>query len=278
MATLAETIARRKRMRMASQTLPPEALIGLRDLADLIDELKQARVQVEETITAAKAIAKGDKGDPAPAIDLDLLAHKVALLMPRPADGVDGDAGADADEDAIQTRLYTKLLKALPPPEKGDPGEPGKAATIDHVELADTLLEKLKNDKSLKIEHIGGIKEQMDKYWQQVHKRFNSGVFSGGGDSVTAGTNVTITNVNGRKVISAAGGSGFTALAATETPNGSLTVFTFAGASAQPSYLRVDNVWVKAVSASGTVNWTWNNGTKKATLAVAPQDDIEGIV
>lgn len=267
MATLADTIARRKRMRMASQALPPEALIGLRDLADLIDELKQARAQVEETIRAAQTIAKGDKGDPAEPIDLDLLARKVALLIPRPADGVDGDPGESADEDAIQARLYDKLVQALPPPEKGEPGVPGVSPEIDHEELADTLIEKLKSDKPLTVEHIGGLKEQMDKYWQQVHKRFASGVVSGGGDSVTAGTNVTITTVNGRKVISASSGSGFSELTATGTVNGVNAAFTF---TQQPSYIVADGVWMKV-----NHGWTWSSPT--ATLTVAPVDTIYGV-
>lgn len=71
-------------------------------------------------------------------------------------------------------------------------------------------------------------------------------------------------------------GGGFTALSATETPNGVLKVFTFASATAQPSYLVVDNVWMKAVTKSGTVNWTWL-GTQ-ATLTIPPVDDIWGVV
>ena len=69
-------------------------------------------------------------------------------------------------------------------------------------------------------------------------------------------------------------GSGLTVLTATETPNGVLTVFTFSGASAQPSFIIIDNAFTRATTKSGTVNWTWNNGTKKATLTVPPADEI----
>jgi hypothetical protein len=75
-----------------------------------------------------------------------------------------------------------------------------------------------------------------------------------------------------------ANGGGFTTIAATETPNGSTTVFTFSTAAAQPSYIVSDNVWLKPTSKAGTTNWTWNAGTKKATLTIPPTDDIWGVV
>lgn len=69
-------------------------------------------------------------------------------------------------------------------------------------------------------------------------------------------------------------GGGFTRRTASETPNGVLVVFTFAAASAKPAYIVSDNVWMRDVTASGTVNWTWNSGAKQATLTIAPTDEI----
>jgi hypothetical protein len=103
------------------------------------------------------------------------------------------------------------------------------------------------------------------------------GGFRGGGDTVAAGSNVTITRANGITTISSSAGGGFTTLAPTETPNGTRTVFTFSTATAKPSFIIVDNVWMQATTKAGTVNWTWNNGTKQATCTVAPTDDIIGI-
>lgn len=76
----------------------------------------------------------------------------------------------------------------------------------------------------------------------------------------------------------AAAGGGFTTLTATETPNGTLKVFTFSGASAQPSFIISDNVMMQATTKAGTVNWTWSSGPKQATMTIAPIDDILGIV
>ncbi len=82
---------------------------------------------------------------------------------------------------------------------------------------------------------------------------------------------------NGNQWVIAAGG-GFTTLAATETPNGILTVFTFSTATAKPSFIISDNVLMRATTSLGTVNWTWNAGTKQATMAIPPTDDILGVV
>jgi len=99
---------------------------------------------------------------------------------------------------------------------------------------------------------------------------------AGGGDIIEAGSNITITRVNGKRTISSTGGAGFSTLSATETPNEVITEFTFASALAQPSYIVVDNVWMKATTAAGTVNWTWS-GTV-ATLTIPAVDDIWAVV
>lgn len=74
------------------------------------------------------------------------------------------------------------------------------------------------------------------------------------------------------------GGGGLTPLLPTETPDGSRKTFTLSTASAKPSYIISDGVWMQATSKAGTVNWTWNNGTDVVSMAVAPQDDLLGIV
>ncbi len=113
--------------------------------------------------------------------------------------------------------------------------------------------------------YVGGVKKGLAQYVNLV-----------------AGPNVAVSDsfVNGLHTItiSASGGSGFSQLSATETPNGILTVFTFASALTQPSFLVVDGVWMQATTAMGTVNWTWNAGTAQATLSVPAQDDIFAVV
>lgn len=107
------------------------------------------------------------------------------------------------------------------------------------------------------------IKDAPDlKTIEDLIKFLKMGGFRGGGTS-TAST-----------------GGGFTTLTATEIPS-SITpvyIFTFPAAIAQPSFIISDNVWQRAITKSGTVNWTWNTGTKQATFIVPPQDEVLGIV
>lgn len=70
--------------------------------------------------------------------------------------------------------------------------------------------------------------------------------------------------------------SGFT-YQATEVPNGSITVFTFPGAQVQPSFIVVDYAQKPAIAKNENVNWTWNQGTKQATLQTPAAEDIFAI-
>lgn len=160
----------------------------------------------------------------------------------------------------------------------GVPGMPAREAVIEYGAIAEHTAEHLIQTKKLRPEHIDGLGELMQSFWKRMHATSKSGILRGGGDIVLAGTGITIARDSvGRSTISVAG-TGFTTLVATETPNSGRTVFTFAAATAQPTFIVSDNVWMRATTKSGTVNWTWNNGTKQTTMTVAPQDEIYGIV
>lgn len=210
-----------------------------------------------------------------------------SLKAPHPIAGVDYPIptnGVSPDAEAIKE----KVLAQIPPPEKvtvdykkaakmaAELVPPAKVEKVDHEKLAGLVLEKIKKDKSLTTEHIGNFTDGLEQTIRPI-RSLVAGV-RGGGDTVAAGSNVTITTSNGVKTISAASGGGFTTLTATETPNGVITVFTFAAAVAQPSFVIVDNVWQRATTKSGTVNWTWAAGPKQITLTVPAQDEILGIV
>jgi hypothetical protein len=87
--------------------------------------------------------------------------------------------------------------------------------------------------------------------------------------TLTQGSGITITNGHGTITI-AASVSGFTKLTATGVPNGSLSSFVFSAAATQPSYIVSDGVWYESVDEASNTNWTWNGGTKTATLSMPP--------
>jgi hypothetical protein len=218
-------------------------------------EVDKRLAKLDQIIASVKIPAKGDKGD----MPIAGIHYKVPK---------DGRNGRDGETPVVDYKKVAEIAVQLIP--KAKDGKDAKAPTLKEI------LDEVK--KNLKVEHIPGLKNEIETYRSQLAGKIYGKDTSirGGGDTVSAGSGVTITNVNGVKVITAAGG--FTQLAATETPNGVLTVFTFASATAQPSFVVSDNVIMKAVTKSGKVNWTWNAGAKTATMTVAPAEDILAIV
>lgn len=133
-----------------------------------------------------------------------------------------GEKGDDADEDAIEERLLSKIpkletiIKELPTKEEivsevikqipeNKPSLKVIQESIDIEEVINKVEEKTK-DKLIEIEKINGLSNKLDNITKDIARKTG---YSGGGDTVVAGTNVTITtNSVGSKVISATGGSG----------------------------------------------------------------------
>lgn len=181
--------------------------------------------------------------------------------------------------------------------EKGDSGKDGQSGengSPDTPEQVRDKLETLKDDERLDVSAIKGLDVSIDAKVAAIKptpgKTGGSRGFQLYVNSVKKGlaqyidlipgSNITISDsiVNGLHsiTISSSAGGGFSTLAATEVPDGSNKTFTFAAALAKPSFLVVDNVWLRATTALGTVNWTWL-GTV-ATLSVPAVDEIFAIV
>lgn len=164
---------------------------------------------------------------------------------------------------------------------KGEPGKPGRpgmdaneTAIHDRVVRSITpILEKHSADLTAKIpkQNIPGWGAHPIQVFDSTGKVI---------DDVTRNikfTGATLTRSQDG-VVTVAINAGVTVLTATETPNGTRTVFTLSAATAKPSYVVSDNVWLRATTAAGTVNWTWNSGTKQVTMTIAPADELYGIV
>lgn len=206
---------------------------------------------------------KGDKGDVGPQGPIGKTGPQGEFVQgPKGNDGKDGRNGRNG-VDGLNGK-------------DGKAGKDGKDGTTPEIQqVIDAVLKQLSKGKALKVEHVDGLTGSL----KQLRDHLKAGGFRGGGDTVLAGSNITVVaNGDGSKTISSSGGSGFTTLTATETPNGVLTVFTFALASAKPSFILSDGVWMEDTAQDSTVNWTWNNGTKKATMTIPPASAIKGIV
>jgi hypothetical protein len=183
--------------------------------------------------------------------------------IPKPKDG------KDADEDVI----IEKVLARLPPPAAPLIGDDFR----NHLEA---LQGNDRLDKSA-IRGLDELEKQVKNNTLVIGNAPGTGLANSSGNigrfQYLKFPGATITTLDDTATVTV-GGGGFTALQSTETPDGNTTVFTFLAATAQPSYVRSDNVLLKATSKSGTVNWTWNAGAKQATLTVPPTDDVEAIV
>lgn len=221
-------------------TLPPrriqktpdigELFAGFHGVPQLKHELEQMMLRHEEehnqklqeldaAIANALKIQKGDK--PIAGVD-----------YPIPKNGKSVD----------HHEVVADVLKKIPPPSNG------KDAVVDYkkvAKLAVQLLPKANAGKSvdentiikkvigaltsgktkLHIKHVEGFKEGLEQTLAPI--RHLAAGNRGGGDTIAAGSNVTVSVVNGVKVISATAGAS-TILAATGSVDNSNLIFTFA--------------------------------------------------
>lgn len=231
---------------------------------EVISQIKKAT----DLMKRERDISKGEKGD-------------------MPVAGVDfpiPENGKTPDIDAIVPLVIDKVLPHLKhgeTPIKGVHYFDGEDGTPGANPEPEDVVTIIKDKKLLKPEHIDGFEQSITTLFEQFDRAPGRAYLHGGGDTVKAGSNITLTrNADGTTTITSSGGSGFTTLTATETPSAVTPVFTFtfAAATAQPSFIITDNVWQRATTKSGTVNWTWNNALKQATFTVPPQDEVLGVV
>lgn len=230
---------------------------------NVISDMKEAITTLQQTDFTGE---QGEPGIDAPEIDIQAITDKVKSSIRMPKDG------ETPVVDEVKIAKMAANFVTVPVPKIPEI----KIPKIDHAEVADKVIELLQSGKKkLSVKHIGDFTDGMEQTLRPIRSLMAG--FRGGGDVVSAGSNITITtDTNGKKVIAST--SGFTTLSATETPNGSITIFTFSAATAQPSFIISDNVMMQATTKSGTTNWTWNSGAKQATMTIPPVNDIIGIV
>jgi len=166
-------------------------------------------------------------------VDEDKLAERVLAKVPR------------VDEE----KLARKIIKSLPE-HKADLKIIQEQFVTDPMSVIDKILELAKSGKfKLKTENIDGLEQTISAFRHQITTK---GYIHGGGDTVAAGTNVTITNTNGTKIINATGGLGI--LTVTGIVNGSNQTFTV---PSKPNVVVVDGVALQATDNNSNVQWTY---------------------
>lgn len=153
-------------------------------------------------------------------------------------------------------------------PIKGIDYHDGKNGSPDKPLDIANKLNTLKERVDMKV--VIGLEKRIEEILVMIKDR--RGKQSGGGDSVEAGTGITITRTAGGKRRISATSTGISILTPTSgVADESNQTFEFTTA---PTILYVDNKALQKVSSDGEVNWT---GTTTVVLTIAPNRDIYGL-
>lgn len=220
------------------QTPAPKALElnQFAELGKLIEQLSDLKEELEKGKSSdawkGKQGEPGEKGESVFSPEefmpyVEYILHMVKRDLPIPKDGRDGvdgttpvhgvDYHTDAERQEIIDHISSRIPKA----------KDGISPVIDHSQIASAVIAQILDGKLLKKEHITGLDQEIASYRAQFAN--GKGYVHGGGDTIVAGTGVTITpNPNGTKTVSAPASGGLNFLAATGTVDNSNKTFTFA--------------------------------------------------
>lgn len=194
--------------------------------------------------------------------------------------GAQGLAGKDAviDYKALMKDIEKLIIKHMPEPRRGRPGAKAKngrdgkdgksivgpagkdgVTTIKKEAVAVQEILNMLEGVGIPAEIITGLDKAIQKIVANLRPWQSGGFGAAGSTQITLSTLASLV------------------LLPTEAVDGSRTVFTFAGATKQPSFVIRDNAITQPTSSAGTANWTWNNLLKQVTFTLAPQDDAAAI-
>lgn len=151
---------------------------------------------------------QGEKGDPGE-------TPIAGIHFPIP------ENGRNANPEDVVPLVLPLVLKKLPKVKDGKNGKDGINTDPE------TVVELIKEKKLIKAEHIDGLEQTAESLFDRIDRRRGRPYLHGGGDTVKAGTNVTLTRNNDGTVTISATGSSVTSVY-NEIVGGSGTTFTLA--------------------------------------------------
>lgn len=185
----------------------------------------------------------------------------IAKVKQGPA-GLQGPPGLHAQAPSVQ-QVAAEVLKYIPKPKDGKnvPGEKGKDGKSVSV---DEVLKELFSPERMDLQKV--IEMRLDPHVQNLRRL----VMRGGGDTVAAGSGVSISQSGGVKTISAS--VSLTVITVTGTVNDSNKTFT---AASQPTLLNINGAFYQ--QTGGSYTWTYVAGTITLNQPVGTGGQIFGI-
>lgn len=170
-------------------------------LTETKDVVKEAKSALTETKSKLKEIDNNFENLSNEVVEIITEIKTTGLKGEKGEDGKDGRDGKDGDTPEIdENKIAEKVIKLIP---ENKPSLKIIQESIDIDKVVEEVNKKL-DEKPFEINKINGLSGRLDNITRDIARKTG---YSGGGDTVAAGTGITITTNNaGSKVISAAGG------------------------------------------------------------------------
>ncbi len=177
--------------------------------------------------------AQGPKGDNTPVLgidyfteaDVEKMLNILTIRLGKAQDGTPGYTPVKGKDYFTRDEIEQIAMRAA---KYVEPGRPGKDAKMDPEEFLKLFTQK---GKKLSTKHIDGLEQTISAHYNQLGR---NGYIHGGGDTVQAGSNVTITRNNAGHAVINAPNAGVTYVD-NEVVAGSGTNWTLAGTPAAGS-------------------------------------------
>ena len=236
-----------------------------------LNDIQATKKQVLEIVGDIQDGEPGTPGQDAEPIDEDALIRKILSQIPEP-DELNFEelvkkviAELPKQEPVDLKKLKTDILKSLPK-KKGDLRIITEKVEIDPMSVIEKIMALPADKFKLKLDNIDGLDQTMKAFRSQLGR----GYLHGGGDTVKAGTGITLTkNSDGTKTISSTATGGVSQIIAgtniTISPvggTGAVTINATGGGSQTP--------WTSSINGGGY------NLTNVVTVGSAGQTVLYG--
>ena len=236
---------------------------------DKIVESVLAKIEIPDPIAGND----GEDGKDAEPVDTEEIIQEILDRIPEP-ETIDTEklkkdilSEIPKPEKLDEDKLLNKFLKKIPD-KKGDLKIITERVETDPMSVIERILALAPDKFKLKTENIDGLSQTIQAFKSQMGR----GYLHGGGDTVIAGTNISIvTNPAGQKVISSA----LPVLAGVTSLN-SLTgaINLVAGANVSSIVPVGQNITINVANQSPSIGGTITGGTANSVLFVNPNNVI----